>query len=113
MEAAKQALDEYYRVFSRLDVQAVPPLFPEPWQCTCPAGVLTLPTRAGLVPVFQSAMEDLRARGYGRSELALRSIQALNENIVLAVGVAIRYKVDGLELERAGVTYVLFQGADG
>ena len=52
-------------------------------------------------------MEGLRARGYGRSELSIRQLNPLSSTAILATGVALRFKLDGQELERVGVTYVL------
>ena len=52
-------------------------------------------------------MEGLRARGFGRSELSVRNVKSLSATATLVTGVAVRYKVDGQELERVGVTYVL------
>lgn len=112
VDAAKRALDEYYRAFSTLDLQTVLPYFHEPCQLIAAQGVMAAPSRTDLATAITPAIEGLRARGYGRSDLALRSIQALNENTVLAIGVAIRFKLDGQELERAGVTYVLHHSGD-
>jgi hypothetical protein len=37
----------------------------------------------------------------------------VKQKTALAVGAAIRYKADGQELERVGVTYLLHKGNDG
>jgi len=52
-------------------------------------------------------MENLRSRGYGRSEYELKQINQLSATAALASGIAVRYKVDGQELERVGITYLL------
>jgi hypothetical protein len=39
--------------------------------------------------------------------LQLEQIKQLSATDVLASGVAVRYKLDGQELERVGITYVL------
>jgi hypothetical protein len=52
-------------------------------------------------------MEDLRTREFGRSELTVGSVTLLSASATLVTGVAIRYKRNEQELERAGVTYVL------
>jgi hypothetical protein len=58
------------------------------------------------------AMDSLQARGFGRTELSVRSLKSLSATTTLVGGVAQRYKVDGQELDQAGVTYVLHR-ADG
>lgn len=58
-------------------------------------------------------MDALRARGYGRSEYSLLSSQTLSTTAALTIGTAIRYKADGQELERAGITYLLCKTGAG
>jgi hypothetical protein len=58
-------------------------------------------------------MEGLRARGYGRSELSRPQVHLLSATASLATGVALRYKTDGQELERVGVTYLLYKAESG
>jgi NTF2-like protein (DUF6841) len=69
--------------------------------------VFAAPTYAVLTTAFTPAMKDLRARGFHRSELSARNVESLSATATLVTGVAVRYKVDGQELERVGVTYVL------
>jgi hypothetical protein len=57
--------------------------------------------------VFQPVMEALRARGFAKSELMNLHLKRLSATTVIAGGVAIRRKIDGQELERAGVVYLL------
>jgi len=100
-------LADYYAAFSTLDVQAVLPYFLEPSVLIGPQGVFAAPTYAVLTTAFTPAMEGLRAREFGRSELRVRNVKSLSATATLVTGVAVRYKVDGRELERVGVTYVL------
>ncbi len=72
-----------------------------------PPGVMAAPTRGELATLFVTIVESLKARGYGRSELDLREVKVLSPNAALASGAALRYKADGEELERIGVTYLL------
>ena len=102
-----RVLADYYAAFSTLEVHAVLPYFHEPSVLIGPQGVIAATTNAVLPTVFTPAMEGLRARGFGRSELSVRSVKSLSATATLVTGVAIRYKVDGQELERVGVTYVL------
>ena len=100
-------LADYYRAFSTLEIQAILPYFHEPCLMESLQGVFAAPTYAELEAAFTPAIEGLRAREYGRSELSLRHFKSLSATAALAIGVAIRYKLDGAELERVGVTYVL------
>ena len=79
----------------------------EPSLLISPLGVTGAPTGAAVVQAFTPPMQALRARGYGRSELTMLNLQQLSATATWASGVAVRYKADGAELERAGVTYVL------
>ena len=76
-------------------------------QLVSPAGVVPTPTRAAVAGVFQPVMEALRARGFARSELINLHLKRLSATTVIAGGVAVRRKIDGQELERAGVVYLL------
>lgn len=111
--AVRAVLTDYYRAFSTLDVQSVLPFFQEPCLLQGPQGVLSVPTRDVLGPVVATVMEELRSRGYGRSELHLQQLNLLSGTAALAIGVAIRYRVDRQELERAGVTYLLHRSDAG
>ena len=107
--AVTRVLADYYRAFSSLEVQAVLPYFHEPSLLIGPQGVFAAPSSVELAAAFAPAMEGLRAREYGRSELRVRYVKALSATAALVTGVALRYKLDGQELERVGVTYVLHQ----
>src|SRR5882724_9364340 len=112
-EAVKQILFDYYNAFSTLDVQSILPYFHQPALLIGPPGVMALPTAAAVVPIFGPVMEDLRQREYRRSELSLQQVKLLSATSALAIGVAIRHKSDGQELERVGVTYLLHKGDSG
>jgi hypothetical protein len=105
--ALNQFIADYYRDFSTLNVQAILPYFSEPSLLVGPQGVIPIPDHAAVVPVFGPVMEGLRAKGYGRSELELGYVQSLSSSAALIGGVAVRYKIDGQQLDRVGVTYVL------
>ncbi len=105
--AVRQTLDEYYRAFSTLSVQAILPYLNQPALLIGPLGVVPLPTPPAIEPIFGPVMESLRTRGYGRSELGSREIRMLGAQSAFATGIAIRYRSDGEELERAGITYLL------
>ena len=79
-----RVLHEYYSAFSTLNVDSVLPF-----------------------------MEACRARGFGRTELRVHNLKLLSATATLVEGVAQRYKLDGHELDRAGVTYVLHRADSG
>jgi hypothetical protein len=105
--AVTEVLADYYSSFSTLDVRTVLPYFHEPCMMIGPQGVFAAPTRGVLAAALAPAMDGLRAIGFGRSELSLRHVKSLSAVATIASGVALRYKLDGQELERVGVTYVL------
>lgn len=110
---AIQVLTDYFAAFSTLEVHAFLPYFHEPSLLIGPEGMVAAPTPAVLAAAFAPALESLRARGFRRSELSVRLSKTLSETAALITGVAIRYKADGQELERVGVTYVLHKNDTG
>ena len=110
--AVNRMLDEYYAAFSTLNIQAILPYFHQPALLIGPPGVIALPTPAAVLPIFTPVMQNLRARGYGRSELDQRKVKLLSAKSALASGIAVRYKSDGQELERVGITYMLHKTDD-
>jgi ketosteroid isomerase-like protein len=111
--AVRKMLDEYYRAFSTLRVQAILPYLDQPALLVGPQGVIALPTPSAIEPIFGPVMESLRTRGYARSELGSQEIRILSAQAALATGIAIRYRTDGTELESAGITYLLRKSDDG
>jgi ketosteroid isomerase-like protein len=112
-DAALRMLADYYVAFSRLDVQAILPYFHEPSILMSPQGVIAAPTVAVVAAAFKPTMDRLRTREFGRSELSVGDVKPLSASATLVTGVAIRYKRDGLELERVGITYILHKAETG
>ena len=112
-EAVNQVIADYYRDFSTLNIQAILPYFNEPSLLVGPQGVIPIPNRAALVAVFGPVMEDLRGKGYDRSEFELAYVKSLSSSVALIGGVAVRYKTDGHPLERVGITYLLHKTKSG
>ena len=108
-----RVLHEYYGAFSTLNVEAVLNYFHEPSFLIGPQGAFAATTHALLATAVTPAMEGLRARGLGRTELSMRNLKLLSATAALVGGVAQRYKVDGQKLDRAGVTYVLYKAEAG
>ena len=110
--AVSRVLTDYVSAFGTLDVQAILPYYHEPCLLVGPQGVAALPTHAAMAAAFTPMMEGLRAREYDRSDLRMLHIKQLSATAALASGVAVRYRADGQELERVGVSYVLHKAAD-
>jgi len=109
----RQYLSEYYTAFSTLDLESIAPFFHEPSVFISPQGVLATQTSGDVKAAFRVIAETLRSKGYGRSELINLKVQQLSDTTTLASGIADRYKANGEELERVGVTYVLQKSLDG
>jgi hypothetical protein len=106
-------LHEYYSAFSTLNVEAVLRYFHEPAFLVGPQGGFAATTHALLATAFRPAMEGLRGRGFGRTELKVGTLKRLSATATLVGGIAQRYQLDGEELDQAGVTYVLHKGDSG
>lgn len=111
--AVTQVLDDYYQAFSTLNLQAILSYFHEPSFLMGQGGVAPTSTHAALAAVLTPALDGLRARGYVRSELSNLRLSQLSSTVALASGTAVRYKADGEELERVGVTYLLHKTNSG
>jgi hypothetical protein len=108
-----RVLDEYYSAFSTLKVEAVLPFFLEPSLLIGPQGAFAATTHTLLATAITPAIEGLRSRGLGRTELSVRNLKLLSATAALVEGVAQRYKGDGEKLDQAGVTYVLYKAEAG
>jgi hypothetical protein len=112
-DAVNQIISDYYKAFSTLTVQSILGYFHQPALLIGTSGVIALPTPDSVIPIFGAVMESLRQREYLRSEFSLRQLRLLSATSALAMGVAIRYKNDGQEMERVGITYLLHKGDGG
>ena len=108
-----RVLREYYSAFSTLKLEVVLPFFHEPSLLIGPQGVFAATTHTLLATAVGPTMEGFRARGFGRTELSVRNLKLLSATASLVEGVARRYKLDGQELDQAGVTYVLHKADSG
>ena len=110
---AIRVLHEYYSAVSTLNMDTVLPYFHEPSLLIGPQGAFAATTHTLLATAFGPALEGLRARGFGRTELSVQNLKSLSATATLVGGVARRYKLDGQELDQAGVTYVLHKADSG
>lgn len=107
IEPVTQALAEYYKVFSTLDVNAIVPYFQQPALLVAPQGVYSMPDADAQIAVFTRTIDDLRARGYGSSELQIEEVTPLGVAAALVTGIAVRHKTGGRVLERVKLSYLL------
>jgi ketosteroid isomerase-like protein len=89
------------------------PTYHEPLMVITAAVVRFMATRADIEawvkPIFARVLE----RGYARAEYSQLHIKQVSAGVAVASGIYVRYKADGQELERLGVTYVLHKTSDG
>ena len=111
--AVSETLEAYYRAFSTLNIREILPFLHEPALVMGPQGVFPLATASEIEPIFGPVMENLRSRGYGRSELESPETQMLGAQIASVTGMAVRYGTGGAEMERAGITYLMRKTGDG
>lgn len=106
-ERVAQTLSDYYQAFSTLDMQVILPYFHEPSMLVGPRGFGVAPDHAALATMLARSLKGLRPRRFARSELIRLHVRKLSSATALASGIAVRYRTDGRELERAGVTYLM------
>ena len=112
MSTVSEILYGYYTAFSSLNPEVIAPYFHEPCIFISPQGVTAAPTDDDVKDVFRTIAEGLRQRSYKRSELTSLQVKKMSNSAALANGVAVRYKTDGDELERVGVTYLFHKSDD-
>ena len=99
--------------FSDTDLPRYLSFFHWPYLIMAPAGVVALSSEGEALSLLRPQIENLRARGYARSELSRVSVKLLSETTALATVEWIRLKANNEELERLGATYAFFQGERG
>src|SRR5690349_11319768 len=113
MQSPTEALFDYYKAFSTLDLNAIVLHFSEPCMSISPQGVFSADNRAELAHAFGPLVDCLKAKGYGRSEFVEAQVTTLGETTALVRGVAVRYKWDESELERVPISYLMHRALDG
>jgi ketosteroid isomerase-like protein len=113
MHAPLEALHEYYKAFSTLDLSAILSHFSEPSMTIAPQGLVAAANHAALAESLAPLIEGLRAKGYGRSEFVDAEVTTLGETAALVRGKAVRYAAAGSEMERIPIGYVMHRHEDG
>lgn len=104
---AVRAYRAYFDAFQTLDAAAVLPYYHLPCLVATSDAVFTITSDAEARTMFGAMMENLRARGYGRSECPRLGVHALGANQAVFSASVIRWRADGVELERFGATYTM------
>lgn len=99
--------------FSAGDLRRWLSLFHSPYLIMAPEGVLAPSSDEKALSLIRPQMENLRARGYARSELNRPTVKLLSPTTALAAVEWVRRKGNEEELERVGATYAFFKGDDG
>jgi hypothetical protein len=107
MQTALEAVHQYYRTFSTLDLAAITACYAEPSMTIAPQGILSAATRAVLANSLAPLVDGLRAKGYGRSEFVEPTVTTLGLTTALVRGVAVRYTTTDVEMERIPLAYLM------
>ena len=113
MQTALEAVHEYYRTFSTLNLGAITTCYGEPSMTIAPQGVFPAANHAALEGSLAPLIDGLRAKGYGRSEFVQPVVTPLGETVAIVRGVAVRYTTTGLEMERIPLAYLMRRSEDG
>ena len=94
-------------------MNAIVSYFCEPCMSVGPQGVFSVGTRTELAKALNAFVEDLREKGYAKSEFTDSELTPLTERAVLLKGNAVRYVGGGQELERLSISYLMSFTSDG
>src|SRR5262249_24772010 len=82
----------------------------EPCMIVSPRGVFSS-DRTGVGEAFAPMIDDLRTRGYQRSEFAEPEVTMLTETAALIRGVAVRHMSSGVE--KVPISYIMHRSETG
>jgi hypothetical protein len=111
-DAIQQLISGYYDAVGRDPAEAAS-FYGEPSMIVLPNDVLAMNNRFDVERFLANLVGSLRSLGYSHSKLNDPRIKFLNNNTAIYSAIAIRYKIDGSELQRAGFTYLLRKGPSG
>lgn len=84
-----------------------------PLTITTDSGVVALTNTDQVAAVIEDQIDGLRAQRYRSTALLSAAVTELNAASALYRGAFVRHDVDGAEIGRVAVTYLLIDGADG
>ena len=112
MLSALEAILEYYKAFSTLNLSEIVSYFCEPSMTVASQGV-SAGDRAKLAESLAPMIQSLKAAGYARSEFVQSQVTMLGETDALVRGVAVRYTAAGAEMERIPISYLMHRSDVG
>jgi|SRR6266852_3888285 len=108
-----QALNDYASAFHTFDTQRTLNHYHEPLMLVAGPAVRLMATRADTEAWMKAFWARLKERGFARgSEFSPLHVKQVSPTVAVASAQFVRYKADGQELERNGVTYVLHKTGD-
>jgi ketosteroid isomerase-like protein len=106
-EAIIKTYTRYFTAFQRLDPRAIVAYYHAPRMLVSASGVAVMAGADEVEARFGQLMQELKARGYGRSELSELQVQRLDDRIAVVSISGARYRTDGSHLESLGATYTM------
>ncbi|MDX1873771.1 hypothetical protein SBI67_16755 [Mycolicibacterium sp. 120266] len=116
--AVRRWFDDYLEVFATAvrgerELSELLHRYAVPLLITTDDGVVTLTTADQVAGVIQGQVDGLRAQRYQHSSLLNGEVIVLNASSALYRGAFVRHDIDGAELGRVAVTYLVADGSDG
>jgi ketosteroid isomerase-like protein len=104
---------DYLSTFHRLDPGAVAMFYAQPCLFISGRSIVLMQNDEEVAHLFEQIIADLVRQDYDHSMVDNLQVELLSEHLAEVKGLAIRYRKDGRELERAGATYTLRKDANG
>jgi NTF2-like protein (DUF6841) len=105
-EAICQVVSGYYDALAR-DPAAAAAFYGEPTLIVLANQVTMLATRTDVEGFLAKLLASLKPLGYSYSKVVDPRIKLLNATTAIYSTIAIRFRADGTEMQRAGFTYLL------
>ena len=109
--AATRALVTYFGAFIDAvrtgDAAAVSQHLTEPFISIDPSKTVVFATRADFEVWLRPVLGGMKERGYDHSKWPQLDLKLLSKELAVASTLVVRYKSDGTEFGRAGVTYMM------
>ena len=104
-DAIHKAVSDYFDAFGRSAAEAAT-FYGEPTLLVLPNQVKVLSKRADVEDFLAKTLTGLTPLGYSYSKVVDPRIRLLNATTAIYSTVAVRFKADGTEMQRLGVTYL-------
>ena len=102
---------DYLSTFHRLVPSAVAMFYARPCLFISDRSIVLMQNDAQVAQLFGQIIADLVSQDYDHSVVDNLQVELLSEHLAEVTGIAVRYRKDGRELERAGATYTLRKDA--